>query len=243
VKISGILKLKMSYGQLSVILSSYLLTKNHPFFFVYKVVLIIILPLRFRESQFNQMSHNQKTVTMLLKDAGNGDSASVNSLFDIVYDELQQMAHFYLRELSNSDTINTTALVHEAYLKMFNKEKLTLENRVHFFALCGKVMRQILVDYYRKKTAQKRGGSVLDQTLSEEIISGTEHRLELIDLDLALSKLEKLNSRLSVVVECKFFAAMNDDEIALYLGVTDRTVRNDWRKARMWLSRELSGPK
>ncbi|TVR16629.1 MAG: sigma-70 family RNA polymerase sigma factor [Balneolaceae bacterium] len=187
------------------------------------------------------MSDSPKTVTILLKEAGKGDTDSVNNLFDIVYNELQQMAHFYLRELSNSDTINTTALVHEAYLKLFDKEKLTLENRVHFFALCGKVMRQILVDYYRKKTAKKRGGEAFNKTLSEELLPGTEHCLELLDLDLALCKLEKLNSRLSVVVECKFFAAMNDDEIALYLGVTDRTVRNDWRKARMWLSRELSG--
>ncbi len=186
------------------------------------------------------MRNKQDTVTLLLQEAGKGDSDSVNDLFDLVYGELRQMAHFYLRDMSSSDTINTIALVHEAYLKLFDKEKLAVENRVHFFALCGKVMRQILVDYYRKKTAEKRGGIALDKTLEEEILPKYDRRFELLDLDLALSKLEKLNNRLSIVVECKFFAAMKDEEIALYLGVTDRTVRNDWRKARMWLSRELT---
>lgn len=186
------------------------------------------------------MSGKQETVTVLLKEAGRGNSDSLNELFDLVYNELQQMAHYHLREMSNSGTINTTALVHEAYLKLFSKDELSIDNRVHFFAICGKIMRQILVDYYRKKTAAKRGGSAIDKTLHEEIFPKTDHRFELLDLDMALNKLDKLNSRLSTVVECKFFASMKDEEIALYLGVTDRTIRNDWRKARMWLSRELS---
>lgn len=186
------------------------------------------------------MRNTQETITLLLKQAGKGDDSSVNELFDLVYEELQQMAHSNLKEMSNSDTINTTALVHEAYLKLFDKSSLTLENRAHFFALSGKVMRQILVDYYRKKTAKKRGGIAFDKTLHEEVLPKTDSGFELIDLDLALSKLEKLNNRLCTVVECKFFAAMKDEEIALHLGITDRTVRNDWRKARMWLSRELS---
>ena len=186
------------------------------------------------------MRNQKDTVTLLLQQAGHGDSDSVNDLFNRIYSELRQMAHFYLRDVSNSHTINTTALVHEAYLKLFDKDKLTVDNRVHFFALCGKVMRQILVDHYRKKTAEKRGGIAIDKTLKEEILPKTDPHFELLDLDLALSKLEKLNNRLSTVVECKFFAAMKDEEIALYLGVSDRTVRNDWKKARMWLSRELT---
>ncbi len=184
--------------------------------------------------------HDKDSLTLLLQKAGEGnDNASVK-LFELAYDELKQMAHHKLKHSGLQETMQTTALVHEAYLKLFNHGKLDAESRVHFFALCGKIMRQILVDHYRKKSAGKRGGSQRDQTLKNLHGSVQEPDAELIDLDSALSKLEKLNYRLSTVVECKFFVAMKDDEIAMYLGVTDRTVRNDWRKARMWLSRELT---
>lgn len=186
------------------------------------------------------MDSKQEKVTILLQEAGNGNTDSANELFDLVYGELQKMARYHLRAMSNAATINTTALVHEAYLKLFSKDEVSIDNRVHFFAICGKVMRQILVDYYRKKTALKRGGSAIDNTLHEEFFPKTDHRFELLDLDIALTKLNTLNPRLSTVVECKFFASMKDEEIALFLGVTDRTIRNDWRKARMWLSRELA---
>jgi RNA polymerase sigma factor (TIGR02999 family) len=185
-------------------------------------------------------SNSQDTVTLLLKEAGNGNESASDQLFDLAYNELRELAHNKLKGMNYPDTIHTTALVHEVYLKLFDHGELQAENKVHFFALCGKVMRQILVDYYRKKTAAKRGGALPDKTLNEQIFPETDRQFELLDLDLALTKLNRLSSRLCTVVECKFFAAMNDDEIALYLGVTDRTVRNDWRKARMWLSRELS---
>jgi len=185
-------------------------------------------------------SNSQDTVTLLLKEAGNGNESASDQLFDLAYNELRELAHNKLKGMNYPDTMHTTALVHEVYLKLFNHGELQADNKVHFFALCGKVMRQILVDYYRKKTAEKRGGTLPDKTLNEQIYPKIDQRFELLDLDLALSKLDKLNSRLCTVVECKFFAAMKDHEIALYLGVTDRTVRNDWKKARMWLSRELN---
>lgn len=185
-------------------------------------------------------SSNQETLTLLLKQVEKGRPEASNELFSHVYEELKVVAHSQLRSMNQHQTINTTALVHEAYLKLFDQDQLNIENRVHFFALSAKVMRQILVDYYRKQSAEKRGGPGKDRTLNEQIISGYTKGEELLDLDMALQKLSRLNERLTTIVECKFFAAMKEEEIALLLGVTDRTVRNDWRKARMWLSKELS---
>jgi RNA polymerase sigma-70 factor, ECF subfamily len=187
-----------------------------------------------------ETQYDQETLTLLLKSAGDGDQTASDKLFDLAYQELKIMAHQKLLGFGNMETMHTTALVHEAYIKLFNHGKLNFENRNHFFALCAKMMRQILVDHYRKKSAEKRGGGRHNETL------GTHHGAtepstgeELLDLDSALGKLSTLNDRLSTVVECKFFISMKDEEIASYLGVTDRTIRNDWRKAKMWLSKEL----
>lgn len=181
----------------------------------------------------------QETLTLLLKKAEKGQIEASNELFELVYEELKILAHAQFKGMNHHQTMHTTALVHEAYLKLFDQDQLNLDNRVHFFALSAKVMRQILVDYYRKQSAKKRGGAGRDKTLNEEMAVNKQPSEDLLDLDSALTKLSKLNERLCTVVECKFFAAMKEEEIALFLGVTDRTVRNDWRKARMWLSREL----
>lgn len=185
-------------------------------------------------------SSKQETLTLLLKRAEKGQAEASNELFSLVYEELKVLAHAQFKGMSHPETMHTTALVHEAYLKLFDQDELNLENRVHFFALSAKVMRQILVDYYRKQSAKKRGGPGRNETLNEERIAGNKPSEELLDLDFALTKLEKLNERLATVVECKFFAAMKEEEIALFLGVTDRTVRNDWQKARMFLSKQLA---
>ena len=185
-------------------------------------------------------SIKQETFTLLLKQAEKGQINASNELFAKVYEELKVLAHSQFKGINHSETMHTTALVHEAYLKLFDKAQLNIENRVHFFALSAKVMRQILVDYYRKQSAQKRGGAGRDKTFNEALIPDNKTVEELLDLDFALTKLAKLNERLSTVVECKFFASMKENEIALFLGVTDRTIRNDWRKARMWLSKELT---
>lgn len=182
----------------------------------------------------------QETLTLLLKKAEKGQVEASNELFELVYEELKILAHAQFKGMNHHQTMHTTALVHEAYLKLFDQDQLDIENRVHFFALSAKVMRQILVDYYRKQSAKKRGGAGRDKTLNEEMAVNQQPSEDLLDLDSALTKLSKLNERLCTVVECKFFAAMKEEEIALFLGVTDRTVRNDWRKARMWLSRELA---
>lgn len=187
-----------------------------------------------------ESSEKQETLTLLLKKAEKGHIKASNELFALVYDELKVLAHAQFKGMNHPETMHTTALVHEAYLKLFDQNELNLKNRVHFFALSAKVMRQILVDYYRKQSAKKRGGPERDKTLNENLAADKKPAEELLDLDFALTKLAKLNERLSTVVECKFFAAMKEEEIALFLGVTDRTVRNDWRKARMWLSRELA---
>jgi len=188
--------------------------------------------------------HDQETLTLLLQNAAVGNQSASDKLFELAYDELKRIAHQKLIGFGNLETMHTTALVHEAYIKLFNHGQLNIENRNHFFALCAKVMRQILVDHYRRKLAEKRGGSQQIETLDThhgavENISGEE----ILDLDAALSKLNRLNERLSTVVECKFFISMKDEEIASYLDVSERTIRNDWRKAKMWLSRELNSQK
>jgi RNA polymerase sigma-70 factor, ECF subfamily len=180
------------------------------------------------------------SLTVLLQKAGDGDTPASNKLFEELYGELRRLAHVKVNEMNYPQTMHTTALVHEAYLKLMDQDQLTVQDRAHFFALCSKVMRQILVDYYRKKSAEKRGGLKRDITLDESKFVQKNPGDELLNLDQALQKLNKLNKRLCTVVECKFFATMKEEEIALHLGLTNRTIRNDWRKARMWLSQELA---
>jgi len=191
--------------------------------------------------------HDKESLTQFLLSASDCHGNASVKLFEVAYGELKKLAHHKLKHIGSAETLNTTSLVHEAYIKLFNHGRLEAENRAHFFALCAKIMRQILVDHYRKKSAEKRGGNQPAQSLESHHVSVDSQYArnensgeQLLDLDAALGKLEKLNSRLSTVIECKFFVAMRDEEIASYLGVTDRTVRNDWRKARMWLSRELA---
>jgi RNA polymerase sigma factor (TIGR02999 family) len=177
--------------------------------------------------------------TQLLLEARRGGDAAVAALFERLYPELRAIAHGQLRHRLQTGTIGTTALIHEAYLKLCDHDQLEARDRSHFFALAARVMRQILVDYFRSQSAQKRGGGADIQPFEYGRIPAETRGETLLALDEALARLEALDERLARVVECRFFGGMTQDQIGEALGLSPRTVRNDWRKAKAWLGFEL----
>ena len=180
-----------------------------------------------------------KDVTIMLNNLSDGDSDVVDQLLPIVYEDLQKIARNQLRRERSNHTINTTALVHEAYLKLVDQRNQNWKNRAHFFAICAQAMRRILINYAKSRLTEKRGSGGVLATFNEEAFIRETKAEELIVLDEALERLEKMNKRQSKVVELRFFAGLTQEEIAEVLGVSKPTVRLDWRFARAWLSREL----
>ncbi len=182
-------------------------------------------------------------ITLLLVDWSQGDEFALEQLMPLVYDELRQMAARYMSRQPSGHTFQTTELIHEAYLKIAGQSERNWQNRAHFFGVAAKAMRHILVDYARSKHSQKRGGWQERVTFTEgDLVSGG-HSDEVIALDDALNQLAVLDERKSQVVEMKFFAGLNVEEIAEILKISPETVKRDWRFARTWLLRELSGAK
>jgi len=179
-------------------------------------------------------------VTQLLVDFQEGNKTTADRLWAEVYDELRRIAHHRLRRERANHTLSTTALVHEAYLKLINQSEVEWEDRLHFFAMSSRIMRNILVDYARRRTAQKRGGNSPHLRLDDAIISADMSAEVFLALDEALKQLTELDERLGRVVEYRFFGGLQEKEIATLLGVSKRTVRRDWRKARAWLGRALA---
>ena len=178
-------------------------------------------------------------ITRLLGRVSGGDTNAVESLFPIVYNNLRRIAQNQLRPERADHTLNATALVHEAYLKLVNQERMTWQNRAHFYALAATAMRRILVDYARSRQADKRGGGEVVITLNEEFMRGATRPEVLLDLDAALDRLKDLHERQSQVVVMRFFGGLKEDEIAEALHISVATVKRDWRLARAWLAREL----
>lgn len=165
----------------------------------------------------------------------------MDQLLPLVYEDLRRVAHRQLGRERADHTLSTTALVHEAYLRLVDQTRARWVDRAHFFAVAAGVMRRILVDYARRYRAAKRGGDAQHLDLDNVQVSLEQRSEMLIGLDEALGRLAELNPRLSQVVEYRFFGGMTEEETAEALGVTDRTVRRDWIKAKAWLSRELQG--
>jgi RNA polymerase sigma factor (TIGR02999 family) len=162
-----------------------------------------------------------------------------SELYAVVYEELKRIAHRHLREAGSSDTISTTELVHEAYLKLSPASGNQWDDRAHFFGAASRAMRQVLVDFARKRQAIKRGG-VQERVTLESSHAALEIELDqIIALDAALDRLNSVDERLRQVVELRFFAGLSETEIAELLGVTSRTVERDWVKARLFLLHEL----
>jgi RNA polymerase sigma factor (TIGR02999 family) len=181
----------------------------------------------------------QHNITLMLGQLSEGNREVVDKLLPLVYEELRRLAHGQLRGERADHTLNATALVHEAYLKLVDQERVNWQNRAHFFAIAAQSMRRILINYAETRRAQKRGGGQAVATFSDELMGGETKAEELIDLDEALKRLEELNERQSKVVEYRFFGGLSQEEIAEVLGVSVPTVKRDWRVAKAWLSREL----
>ncbi len=178
-------------------------------------------------------------ITQLLQQARDGDAEAVDLLYQQVYDELRRLARAQLRRRSGG-TLNTTGLVHEAYLKLFEGTQLGVKDRSHFFALSARAMRQILVDHFRRRKSGKRGAGRPVLSLGDAEIPVEARSDVLLAVDEALTRLAKLNKRLSQVVELKFFGGLTQEKIAEVLDLSSRTIRTDWLKAKAWLAKELS---
>src|SRR6266480_1106815 len=181
----------------------------------------------------------QYRVTQLLQQWSQGDDAAVVELTPLVYEELRRLAHHFMEGQRPNHTLQTTALVNEAYLRLADQTNPNWQNRGHFFAVAARAMRQILVNYAKSSQAQKRGGGLLRIELDEAAIVSPEQSKEIIDLHEALERLATLDSRKAQVVELKYFGGLNHDEIAEVLKVSTVTVRRDWVFAKAWLYDEL----
>ena len=182
-------------------------------------------------------------VTQLVAQLRDGNAAVVDELFALLYDELRAIAQRHRRRWRGDDTLQTTALVHEVFLKLVDQERITAESRAHFLAVAARAMRHILCNYARDRRAQKRGGAIEHVALDESRgdapdYSSSESSDVLVALDEALRRLEKIDSRQSKVVECRFFGGLTIEETAAALGVSPRTVKRDWLVAQAWLRRE-----
>lgn len=182
-------------------------------------------------------------ITQILQDWRKGDESAVDRLFPLVYQELKIQARNYLNKERKNHTLQPTALVNEAYLRMIGINKMNWEDRAHFYALSATTMRRILVDHARKIATDKRGGELQRLTLGNLKIADEQKATDLLDLDDALERLAEMEERKAKVVEMRFFSGLNQKEIAEVLKVTEKTVQRDWKFAKLWLYRELAGEK
>lgn len=184
---------------------------------------------------------NSHQITRLLSEWSGGSQVALEELMPLVYGELRKMARQYMRRQREGHTLQTTELIHEAYLKLARGEDQEWQNRAHFFGVAAQAMRHILVDYARSKQSQKRGGPEAQRiTFEESAFVSAGRSDEIIALDEALKRLTEFDERKTRVVELKFFGGLKIDEIAEVLEISPKTVKRDWRFARTWLLRELS---
>ncbi len=178
-------------------------------------------------------------VTQLLSDWSKGNNAALAELTPLVYEDLRRLARHYMDGQRPDHTLQTTALVHEAYLRLADQTNPSWQNRAHFFAVAARAMRQILVNYARSRHAQKRGGGAHKIELDEAALLSPSQSREIVDLHEALERLSALDPRKAEVVELKYFGGLNYDEIADVLKISPITTRRDWEFARAWLYTEL----
>ena len=178
-------------------------------------------------------------VTLLLQAWSQGNDAALDELVPLVHQELRRIARRFMFGERPDNTLQTTALINEAYLRLVNYRKVNWQNRVHFFAISAQLMRRILVDYARARGYQKRGGGIPKVTLDEALMGPQEKGHELVELDDALNVLSGVDPRKSKVVELRFFGGLSVEETAEVLKVSPDTVHRDWRLAKAWLAREM----
>ena len=186
------------------------------------------------------MAASQHEVTELLRQWRNGDKEALHKLTPLVYEELHRLAHQYIRRERPGHTLQTTALVNEAYLRLVEQKDVEWQSRAHFFAVSAQVMRHILVDYARQHASAKRGGKVERVTLDDKATVSRKRASALVALDEAMQALEEIHPRRSQVVELRYFGGLNNKEASEVLKVSEATIERDWRFAKAWLYRELS---
>ena len=184
---------------------------------------------------------NPLDVTQMLKEWSDGNQNIFDKLMPLVYEELRRQASRYLRKERSNHTLQTTALIHEAYLKLIDQKNVEWQNRAHFFAIAAQAMRRILVDYARERKREKRGGAAENLPLDEAFaIVSREKSVDLVALDEALNKLAKFDERQAKVVELRYFSGLSIDEAAEVLNVSNVTIRRDWNMAKAWLHQEIT---
>ena len=186
------------------------------------------------------MTATSRSVTQLLQEWQAGDRQALDRLTPLVYEELRRQASHYLRHERPGHTLQTTALVHEAYLRLVDAQDVQWQDRAHFFAVAANLMRRILVEHARKKGADKRGGSAIRLELDEAMLVAGAPDVDLLAVDEALEKLAAFDPQQAQIVEVRFFSGLSVEETAEVLGVSPRTVKRDWSVARAWLRREIS---
>src|SRR5215470_14472057 len=191
------------------------------------------------------MAPSSKEITQWLVAWSNGDSAALDKLIPLVHEELRRLAKRYMRQERRRErqgvTLQTTALVNDAYLRLIDARNIQWESRAHFFAIAARLMRRIMVDYARSRNYLKRGGAAQRVSLEEAAVLSEERAPDLVALDDALDALAKIDDRMSRVVELRFFGGLSVDETARVLKVSSKTVMRDWRLAKSWLLHELDG--
>ncbi len=180
-------------------------------------------------------------ITSMLNNFDGKDPNQVDAIYPLVYQHLRETASRQLKQERRDHTLETTALVHEAYLKLVDQKQATFHNRSHFLAIASLAMRRILISYARKRNAEKRGGNNAPVTFADGMAPRDADFSELLDLDQALAKLEKMNERQAQIVQYRFFGGLTYKEIAGVLNDTEHSVRYDWRVARAWLKKEMAG--
>lgn len=180
-----------------------------------------------------------REVTQILQRYGTGDEHAFDQVMDMVYEDLRRIAHRQLRRARFGDTLATTGLVHEAYLKLVDQTRAQYQDRNHFFAITAHAMRQIIVDYARKRFAKKRGGGQIPDTFDDERIAAEREAERILAVDQALEQLKEIDERMLRVVECRFFSGLTEQETADALGMSLRTVQRTWMRARAWLKETL----
>jgi len=180
-------------------------------------------------------------ITQLLAEWSNGSQNALDKLYPLVYDELHRMARRYMNRERKGHTLQTTALINEAYVRLVDQKHVHWANRAHFFAISAQIMRRILIDHARRHAYAKRGGGAQQVSLDETAIIGDDPASALLLLDEALNRLAEMDPRRSQVVELRYFGGLNNEEISGVLKISENTVTRDWNMARAWLYQELSG--
>ncbi len=187
------------------------------------------------------MEENSQQITQLLNQWSDGDAEVLDDLMPLVYGELRRQAAGYLRRERSDHTLQPTALINEAYLKLIDQRDVKWQNRAHFFAIAAQAMRRILVDYARERKREKRGGAAENLSLDQALtIVSQEKSVDLVALDEALNKLAQFDERQAKVVELRYFSGLSIDETAEVLDVSNVTVRRDWNMAKAWLHQEIT---